>query len=103
MVRLKIIGTQWKIVEKLKQFRPKNGNNWMITYCSPTYGGWDLIIDIDAKNWQISKITAWLIVECLKEFGIKSISIKFSGNKGFHPYVQKLRKLHHRQLHTENK
>ncbi len=46
--------------------------------------GWDLIIDIDAKNWQISKITAWLIIKALNHFGIKSVSVKFSGNKGFH-------------------
>ncbi len=46
--------------------------------------GWDLIIDIDAPVWSISKITAWLVVRALKDFGISSVSIKFSGNKGFH-------------------
>jgi len=46
--------------------------------------GWDLILDIDAKEWNISKITAWLIIESLKKHGIKSINCKFSGNKGFH-------------------
>ena len=45
MVRLKIIGTQWKIVEKLKSFQPKSGHDWKITYSTPTYGGWDLIIE----------------------------------------------------------
>ena len=45
MVRLKIIGTQWKIVEKLKCFQPKSGHDWKITYSTPTYGGWDLIIE----------------------------------------------------------
>ena len=45
LVRLKIIGTQWKIVEKLKYFHPIEGQNWKITYSSPTYGGWDLIIE----------------------------------------------------------
>ena len=46
--------------------------------------GWDLVIDIDSKIWEISKITAWLIVNSLKDFGINSLSVKFSGNKGFH-------------------
>lgn len=46
--------------------------------------GWDLILDIDSPYWQISKITAWLIIKGLKNFGIDSVSIKFSGNKGFH-------------------
>jgi DNA primase catalytic subunit len=46
--------------------------------------GWDLILDIDAPEWEISKITAWLIITALQDFGISSISVKFSGNKGFH-------------------
>ncbi|MBR9699274.1 hypothetical protein GOV09_02370 [Candidatus Woesearchaeota archaeon] len=46
--------------------------------------GWDLILDIDSPVWKISKITAWLIIQALKDFGISSISVKFSGNKGFH-------------------
>jgi hypothetical protein len=50
LVRLKIIGTQWKIVEKLKYFHPIEGHNWKITYSSPTYGGWDLIIECVFTN-----------------------------------------------------
>ena len=46
--------------------------------------GWDLVIDIDCPVWSISRITAWLILKSLKELGISSISVKFSGNKGFH-------------------
>lgn len=46
--------------------------------------GWDLVIDIDCPVWDISKMTAWLIIKSLKELGISSISVKFSGNKGFH-------------------
>ena len=50
LVRLKIIGTQWKIVEKIKSYRPKNSQDWKITYSSPTYGGWDLIIECAFNN-----------------------------------------------------
>jgi DNA primase catalytic subunit len=46
--------------------------------------GWDLVLDIDAKDWEISRLTAWLFIESLKAHGIKSISVKFSGNKGWH-------------------
>ncbi len=46
--------------------------------------GWDLVIDIDSPIWHLSKITAWLIIKSLKEHNIISISVKFSGNKGFH-------------------
>jgi DNA primase catalytic subunit len=46
--------------------------------------GWDLVLDIDCPYWELSKITTWLFIEALKSHGIKSISLKFSGNKGFH-------------------
>jgi hypothetical protein len=46
--------------------------------------GWDLVLDIDAKNWDISRLTAWLFIEALKYHNIKTISCKFSGNKGWH-------------------
>ncbi|MBI2147995.1 hypothetical protein HYU19_06030 [Candidatus Woesearchaeota archaeon] len=46
--------------------------------------GWDLVLDIDCPSWPISKLTAWLLVKSLQEHQLSSISIKFSGNKGFH-------------------
>lgn len=46
--------------------------------------GWDLLIDIDSKYFDFSKIMAKLIVQALEFHGIKNIGIKFSGSKGFH-------------------
>jgi len=46
--------------------------------------GWDLVLDIDCPFWTLSKIITWLIVKSLKEHGVHAISVKFSGNKGFH-------------------
>jgi len=46
--------------------------------------GWDLLIDIDSKYIDYSKICAELIINFLKIRGIKKIGVKFSGNKGFH-------------------
>lgn len=46
--------------------------------------GWDLVLDIDCPYWELAKITTWLFIEALRQHGIKSISLKFSGNKGFH-------------------
>lgn len=46
--------------------------------------GWDLVIDIDSKYIDYSKISAELIIKVLKFHGIKNIGIKFSGSKGFH-------------------
>jgi hypothetical protein len=46
--------------------------------------GWDLVLDIDCPYWEFAKITTWLFVKALQEHGLKSITTKFSGNKGFH-------------------
>ena len=46
--------------------------------------GWDLLIDIDSKYLDYSKIMAELIFKMLKFHGIRNIGIKFSGSKGFH-------------------
>lgn len=45
---------------------------------------WDLIIDIDFPVFEGSKIIASQIINALKDHGIKTIYLKFSGNKGFH-------------------
>ena len=46
--------------------------------------GWDLLIDIDSKYLDYSKIMAELIIQTLEFHGVKNIGIKFSGSKGFH-------------------
>jgi hypothetical protein len=46
--------------------------------------GWDLIIDIDSKYLEYSKIAAELIIEALKFHNVTNIGLKYSGNKGFH-------------------
>ncbi|MFO7793576.1 MAG: hypothetical protein R6V35_01215, partial [Candidatus Nanohaloarchaea archaeon] len=46
---------------------------------------WDLVIDIDCDDsFELSKKTAELVVEELRQHGIENISAKFSGNRGFH-------------------
>ncbi len=46
--------------------------------------GWDLLIDIDSKYIDYSKIACQLIIKVLRFHGIKNLGIKFSGSKGFH-------------------
>ncbi len=50
-------------------------------------GGWDLLIDIDSKYIDYSKIYAKIIINFLEFSGVKNIGIKFSGSKGFHIIV----------------
>ena len=46
--------------------------------------GWDLLIDIDSKYIDYSKIMAGVIYKFLNFNGIKNVGCKFSGSKGFH-------------------
>jgi len=46
--------------------------------------GWDLVLDIDCNFYEYSRIAADLVIKALKFNEVKSISCKFSGNKGFH-------------------
>lgn len=46
--------------------------------------GWDLVLDIDCAIFEYSRLCANLVVKFLQYNGVKDISIKFSGNKGFH-------------------
>jgi hypothetical protein len=46
--------------------------------------GWDLVIDIDCKFFEYSKLTTDYIVKAFKHCGVKKVGVKFSGNKGFH-------------------
>lgn len=49
--------------------------------------GWDLILDIDCPNWDLSRLITHLFIKALKDHGVRSITVKFSGNKGFHVAV----------------
>lgn len=46
--------------------------------------GWDLVLDIDCKFIEYSKIAAYLLTEAFKFHDLKNYSIKFSGNTGMH-------------------
>ncbi|HHE36636.1 MAG TPA: hypothetical protein ENL16_02365 [Candidatus Woesearchaeota archaeon] len=46
--------------------------------------GWDLVLDIDCHFFDYSKIAAYYTIKALKYNKVKSITAKFSGNKGFH-------------------
>ncbi|MBD3209305.1 hypothetical protein GF367_02715 [Candidatus Woesearchaeota archaeon] len=46
--------------------------------------GWDLILDIDCPYWQLSKLITHLFIKALEAHDMKSVSSKYSGNKGFH-------------------
>lgn len=46
--------------------------------------GWDLLLDIDSKYIDYSKIYAKIILDFLDFSGVRNVGVKFSGSKGFH-------------------
>ncbi|MDY6766072.1 MAG: hypothetical protein SVW77_01785, partial [Candidatus Nanohaloarchaea archaeon] len=47
--------------------------------------GWDLVFDIDCDDdLHFAKIAAVELLQELRSFGIGDVSVKFSGNRGFH-------------------
>jgi len=65
--------------------------------------GWDLILDIDSKYIDYSKIYAKIIINFLEFSGVKNVGIKFSGSKGFHitvPWIAFPKEIN--GVHTKN-
>lgn len=58
---MRIIGTQWKVIEKLKALAYNDSNeDWQITYATPVYGGWDLLVECKFKNLEdLDKIVSF--------------------------------------------
>jgi DNA primase large subunit len=46
--------------------------------------GWDILIDIDVDSFEIAKIAARRILDALKDHGLMSYNIKFTGGSSFH-------------------
>src|SRR4030042_4062946 len=49
--------------------------------------GWDLLIDIDCKYLEYSKMAAASLIKAMEFHGIEGVGVKFSGGKGFHIIV----------------
>ncbi len=65
LIRLKIIGTEWKIATKLmglKSTVPEE--DWKITYATPIYGGWDVLVECSFTKLQdLDKIVTFCRVD----------------------------------------
>jgi len=65
LVRLKEVGSEWKVVDKTKNLASKEeGEDWKVTYVSPVYGGWDLMVEVSfSKLEELDKIVTYLRIE----------------------------------------
>jgi hypothetical protein len=57
LCRLSKIGSEWEIVSTLQKLNTELGKELCITYASPIYGAWDLIIEVSfAKLEELDKL-----------------------------------------------
>ena len=62
---MKIIGKEWKVVEKLSGLKSTEpGEDWKVTYATPVYGGWDLIVECSFSQLQdLDKIVTYCRID----------------------------------------
>jgi hypothetical protein len=65
LVRLKTIGTEWKVVKKLNDLQSTEiSEDWKITYVTPIYGGWDIMVECSfTKLQELDKIVTFIRVD----------------------------------------
>ena len=65
LIRLKTIGTEWKVVKKLNNLRSTDeSEDWKITYITPIYGGWDIVVECSfTKLHELDKIVTFIRVD----------------------------------------
>lgn len=49
--------------------------------------GWDVLIDMDLSDFEIAKATVKEVIKALKDHGVNSYGLKFTGGKSFHIIV----------------
>jgi hypothetical protein len=46
--------------------------------------GWDMLFDVDVKDFEMAKVATNQVVEALRDHGIANLSLKFTGGSSFH-------------------
>jgi len=65
LIRLKIVGKEWNVVDKLTGLSSKEeGEDWKVTYVVPVYGPWDLLVECSFSNLnEMDKIVTYCRVD----------------------------------------
>lgn len=87
LMRLRIIGKEWEIVNKLKGLKSSEaGEDWEINYATPIYGGWDVIVECSfTKLQELDKIVTYCRVnEELSQWIEETITL--CGTKPNYPF-----------------
>ena len=71
LFRLSKIGEEWHLVDKMMKMRSEDdGKQWLVTYCTPIYGPWDVIAEVSFKKLENldTVVTAIRMDESVKDF-----------------------------------
>ncbi|NHJ25650.1 MAG: hypothetical protein EAX89_13785 [Candidatus Lokiarchaeota archaeon] len=65
LIRLKAIGTEWKVVNKLTGLKSNiSEEKWEVTYVTPVYGGWDIVVECSFnKLLELDKIVSYIRID----------------------------------------
>lgn len=65
LIRLRVIGTEWDVVKKLTGLKSTEPDeDWKITYATPIYGGWDVIVECTfSKLKDLDKIVTFCRID----------------------------------------
>ncbi|MBD3197770.1 MAG: hypothetical protein GF317_22150 [Candidatus Lokiarchaeota archaeon] len=65
LVRLKIVGKEWEVAKTLSGLESKEeGEDWKVTYATPVYGGWDVMVECSFSNLnELDKIVTYCRVD----------------------------------------
>ncbi len=85
LIRLRVIGTEWDVVRKLTDLKStESDEDWKITYVTPIYGGWDVIIECSfSKLKDIDKIVTFCRVDKELSMWIEETTTLMGSKKDF--------------------
>lgn len=85
LIRLKTIGTEWKVVEKLSGLKSTiHEEKWRVTYITPIYGSWDVIVECSfSKLQELNKIETFIRLDEDLSQWIEETTILIGTNSDF--------------------
>ena len=85
LIRLRVIGTEWDVVKKLTGLKStKPDEDWKITYATPIYGGWDVIVECTfSKLKDLDKIVTFCRIDKDLSLWIEETTTLMGSKKDF--------------------
>lgn len=79
------MGTEWEVVKKLTGLKStESDEDWKITYVTPIYGGWDVIVECSfSKLKDLDKIVTFCRVDKDLSLWIEETTTLMGSKKNF--------------------